>query len=151
MIYLTPAQINEYYGTRIGGLKRGRFNAEDKSQHSETGFKYEFGYHKGFCVYAIIQKKSGKRISLEEAEGMRRLNGNGEWKLNTPLNPDKHAEKLKELLDDEGVNLGYFYQRTEQDKKSANFICVHQKRRHQLVIYHPIWRPDLDKVASSPI
>lgn len=77
MIYLNQEQIKDFYGTRIGGVKAGRFNAKERTEHSEVGYKYEFGYYKGFCVYAIIQKKSGHKISIEEAEGLRLLNGSG--------------------------------------------------------------------------
>ncbi len=151
MIYLTKEENYKYYGKGIGGLGIGRFNAEQRSEHSDDAYKYEFGYYNGHCLYAIIQKKSGGKISLEEASGMRMINGKGVWSLNTVLDPAKNALEIQAILDDHSKSLGYFYAPTQDDRFKNSLICVHQKTRKQLVIYHPKWRPDLEQIEANPL
>lgn len=151
MIYRTREEIYRIYGNPFGGLRKGRFNAAKRSSHSDEAYKYEFGYHNGHCLYAIIQKDTGKTISLEEAEGFRISTGKGEWKLNVALDPAKNTVELQALLDDQSRDLGYFYTPTSDDRSQTKLICVHQRGRKQLVIYHPGWRPDLSKIEADPL
>ena len=157
MIYLTQEQITKYYGKKKNSTSSGKFNAEKRSEHKDDAYNYEFGYYNGFCIYAIITKALGSTgpstITLEEAEGLRSLNGNGMWKLNTPWLPEKHADKIAALIARKSNILGYFYQpdnskEFKADTFKSKLICVHQKSRKQLVIYHPKWRPNLAGIAA---
>lgn len=152
MIYLTYDEISQYYGKAAGGpSKSGRFNATGKSSHKDQAYKYEFGYLNGLCCYAIIQKTEGSMIRLEEAYGLRKLSGKGEWKLNKVLDPDKNLVEIQKILDTPSEDLGYFYSPSADDRFKGDLICVHQKGRHQLVIYHPKCRVDLAQIEKDPI
>jgi hypothetical protein len=151
MIYLNEQQIRSFYGTPFSGPSSERFNAEKGRRHTDHAYKYEFGYINGHCVYAIIQKKTGSLISLEEAQGLRFLSGTGEWKLNVVFDPTKNPKELQEILDNRLHNLGYIYTPVATDQFKHPLICVHQGKREQLVIYHPKWRPDLAQVEADPL
>ena len=151
MIYLTEEELESHYGKQVGGSgRKGRFNAKTKSSHSDDAYKYEFGYLNGHCVYAITEAKK-RNITLAEAEGLRYLSGKNQWFLNTAYTPEKHAEKIQELLDKIAKDLEYFYTPSESDRFKHKLICVHQRSRKQLVIYHPKWRPDLSEIEADPL
>ncbi|YCM47033.1 hypothetical protein V2O64_24635 (plasmid) [Verrucomicrobiaceae bacterium 227] len=158
MIYLTQEQITNYYGKKKNSTSSGKFNAEKRSEHSDDAYNYEFGYYDGHCIYAIIEKTLGatgsSQITLEEAEGLRSLNGNGDWKLNTPWDPEKNADKIAALIAKKSNILGYFYKPDDSKEFKADIfksklICVHQQGRKQLVIYHPKWRPNLAGISAG--
>lgn len=151
MIYLNSFEIANYYGKPTGGLKIGRFNSDSAGSYGDKGYKYEFGYINDRCVYVIIQKKTGSAILVEEAQGFRFLNGKGEWKLNVAFTSENNPAELQAFMDDLQRNLGYTYTPSADDQYKHPLICVHQKQRHQLVLYHPKWRPDLAQVEAKPI
>jgi hypothetical protein len=151
MIYLNEQEMRSFYGSPYAGASGARFNASNAQRHGDDAYKYEFGYLNGHCVYAIIQKKTGSKISMEEAQGLRFLSGKGLWKLNVAYDPAKNPKELQEILDDYRRDLGYVYEPGADDAYKHPLICVHQGQRQQLVIYHPKWRPDLSKVEASPL
>ncbi len=148
MIRLTRERITRFYGRPIASAGGGRFNADKKSLHSDDAFEYEFGYINGSCCYAIVQKRTGRELSLEEATGLRSLSGQGTWSLNLALTD---PGKIQEILDTPTRNLGYIYHPGEDDRFRDQLISVHQLKRRQLVVYHAIWRPDLTQLEQDPL
>lgn len=140
MIYLNQFEIEQRYGASFatGGAKR--FNAASCSRHQTSGYKYEFGYIKGYCCYAIIQKQSGGAISVVERQSLLARNGGGDWKV----------LEGKEELESKPITF-QFTPPKEETRFPSPLFGSHQRQRSQLVIYHPRWEPDLSQVESNPL
>jgi hypothetical protein len=151
MIYLSQQELAKYYGTPAGGLGKGKFSATERSNHQTTYFKYEFHYYLGFCVGAIIQKKSGGDLSVIEAQGYRNICGKSAWLLLTAFNPDKDGAELQKFITDDANDLHYEYSPSPDDRFQTKLLCSHQRNRQQVVIWHPKWLPSLEQISRSPI
>jgi hypothetical protein len=139
MIYLNKEEIKARYGASFATGGATRFNAESCSKHQNDAYKYEFGYLNGYCVYAIIQKRSGGIVSTVERQSLLALNNKSEWKI------IDGAEKGQKPIS---------FQCTppkEEVKFPSPLFGVHQHQRSQLVIFHPKWQVDLEKVAANPL
>jgi hypothetical protein len=148
MIYLTPDELSTYYGKPFSGPGVPLFNEERYKSHADSAFKYRFGLVNGRCIYAIIVKKTGLPFSLVEAGSFRALNGKGIWSFMTNLLPDKNAEAIEKLFGDKKVNLNWSYAPVPGDQYQSTLFCSHQAGRTQLVIWHPKWHVDLDKIQK---
>lgn len=151
MIYLTEEQLKSFYGKPEAGSTSARFNADRGFRHKDKAYKYEFGMVNGHCVYAIIQKVTGSKISLTEAAALRTLSGKAEWKLKIALDPKENSKEIQAILDDYKKDLGYEYTPTKDDRFTSPLYCSHQGQRQQLVVFHPHWRVDLSQVAADPL
>jgi len=142
MIYLNQTEIEHRYGKSFptGGAKR--FNAESCSKHEIGAYKYEFGYSKGYCCYAIMRKRSGAQIAVVERQSFLAiaLNGKGEWKVLE----GSEAQRNKPIT-------FQFVPPKEEVNFPSSLFASHHLQRSQLVIYHPRWQPDLSQVEASPI
>ena len=141
MIYLNQREIEDAYGnsTATGGFKR--FNAESCTRHDNGAFKFEFGYIRGYCVYAIVQKVTGATITVVERQALLTHNGRGgEWKVLEGVETPKGRPITFQCTPPK-----------EETKFPSPLFASHQRQRGQLVIYHPRWQPDLSKVEASPI
>lgn len=151
MIFLTQQQLGERYGDPSISLNT-RFNADASTSHKNTAYQYEFGYLKGRCIYAIIQKSQGNSIALVEAASLMAINGPSPWKLISALDPEKDSQVLQDTLNNPVSKLGYSYAPDVHDAfYSSSLFASHQLNRQQLVIYHPLWQVDLGQVESDPL
>jgi hypothetical protein len=142
MIYLNQVEIEQKYGKTLPTGGASRFNADSCSKHQASAYKYEFGYIKGYCCYAIIRKRSGGSIAIIERQSFlaAMLDGKGEWKLLDG------AENLK----NKPISFQFSPPKEEQKFPSALFAS-HHMQRSQLVIYHPRWQPDISALEANPI
>ncbi|MGF1532034.1 MAG: hypothetical protein ACFCU4_11845 [Puniceicoccaceae bacterium] len=144
MLQTTREKIQAFLGTPLSHLGRVPFNAEDSLRFQDKVYFFEIGFLDKLSVYVVAQKLDNSTIDDLEARGLRAISGSvAEWVLLT--------KATREFDINDPVNdLKWAYRPAKKDDRIVReLLCSHQQRRRQLVIFDPLWRPDLNKIAAT--